>query len=214
MPGMGKRFKFLLEVEVDQDIIPGFGNTIRDWVNTFMQSSFFTRPQYNMTGRAFRLQAGDHTYVSGEGYKVPKKFYPIDLDNNKIDHIRDLKGDNDLVEYLADCWGAVEATDFERYALWIINDKKLEGDKKSWDQNAMGHGRSVSSDPEDPTFISLLTAVVGGKKLLFYYATSTIVNHDSVRAWIEKNMPASARQKDGRVNHADANNFHNIFTKR
>lgn len=63
-----------------------------------------------------------------------------------------------------------------------------------------------------PVVISLNSAMIDGQKILFIDATSELVDWGIVEAWLEKNLPSSAR--DGyRINRTDALNFHNVFRR-
>jgi hypothetical protein len=122
-----------------------------------------------------------------------------------------VRDDDEMTKLLAGCIGAVEANSFEAHALWQLNDAKVAGRKLTWQGGTSGLLVCVGEVGGNPIYISLLTPTIGGHKMLFYYATSTFVDHDMVRAWLDTNMPASARRSDGRINHTDATNFHNIF---
>lgn len=121
--------------------------------------------------------------------------------------------DDEMQRFLDGCIGAVEANSFERHALWRLNDEKLDGKKLLWKENSSGLMTCCGMVGGREVWMSLSTAEVGGAKLLFYYASSTFVDHDLVRAWIDQSMPLTARDgiEGGRVNHTDAMNFHNIF---
>lgn len=122
--------------------------------------------------------------------------------------------DDEMQRFLAGCIGAVEANRFEYHALWRFNDEKMDGRKLTWKQNCSGLMTCVGTIGGKETWISLNTSEVGGHKILFYHPTSSFVDHDAVRAWIDGTMPVSAREGEemaSRVNHTDAMNFHNIF---
>lgn len=111
-------------------------------------------------------------------------------------------------KFLENIHGAVEATSFERMCLWERNRDRA---KREWVENLSGIGKNVGEFSGSPVFISLLTAMIDGKKILFYEATSVVVNWDIIEKWLQDNLPKSAFRKDGRLNKTDAMNFHNIF---
>lgn len=121
--------------------------------------------------------------------------------------------DDEMQKFLEGCIGAVEANSFEHHALWRFNDEKLDGKRMTWKENSSGLGTCCGIVGGNQVWLGLRTAVVGGHKILFYYAQSTFVYHDMARAWIDATMPLSARDgiEGGWVNHTDAMNFHNIF---
>lgn len=125
----------------------------------------------------------------------------------------------EVAEYLQGVVGVVEANSFEKFALWQINENKLDGVKRSWKAGGHGYGPTVghlvTEDGTKPVAISILCDVVDGRKLLFYYAMSRFVDHDLPRAWLEQHLPDSAFEGEGRgrLNHVDAMNFCNVFPR-
>lgn len=127
--------------------------------------------------------------------------------------------DEQMVKYLDGIIGVVEANSYEQHMLWV--EYSEEGSKYGgrpdarrfpWQSTGHGYGETVGHFGDMPVHVGLMTVTVDGHKILMFDVTSTVVNHDMVRAWLDKNMPASARQPDdGRVNRVDAQNFHNIF---
>lgn len=100
--------------------------------------------------------------------------------------------------YVAGVEGVVEATSFERGCLWERHQKR------GWVSETLGYGVEVGSIGEDPIFISILTARVGGKKILFYEATSLVVDHAQVNLWLHTHLPNGTPR-------TDAQNFHTIL---
>jgi len=116
--------------------------------------------------------------------------------------------DNHLSELLEGVFGAVEATSFEKLCLWSeYNERKLQ-----WEDSPFGILFKVGEVDSRPVYVSLTTAIVAGKKILFYNATSEIVDYNMIEEWLKDVLPESARQITGFVNKTDAMNFHNIFT--
>lgn len=125
-----------------------------------------------------------------------------------------MKPSDEVAKFLEDVQGMVEATSFEKYCLW-----KDYHESYQWIEGRAGFGQtvgyfSVDVDGEEekyPVVISLLIDVVNVKKILFYEATSVIVDWNAIDAWFKKHMPKSAFLADGRLNKTDAMNFHNII---
>lgn len=114
-------------------------------------------------------------------------------------------------EFLADVDGVVEATNTEKTHLWMVNKHSLYGQKpREWKELLSGYGTIVGYLAEMPVFISLLKDTIDGKNILFWFATSQVVDYRMIEQWMEENIPERAR-KDGRINQVDAGNFNNVF---
>lgn len=132
-----------------------------------------------------------------------------------------------IVEYLEGVVGVVEANSFESHQLWLnyANDPtaiRYGGQRETrfeWKSTGSGYGACVGyvgNEKKDRSiWISLLTVTVKGQKLLFYFVTGRYADYDVVREWLDKNMPSTAFRADDptRLNHVDAQNFHNVFTR-
>lgn len=112
--------------------------------------------------------------------------------------------DREMTEFLSGVVGAIEATSFEQHCLW----EKYTEYGVSWDQINPGLLERVGELADMPVCISLFKVKIGGETILFYHATSQVVDHRMIRQWLEDNLPASARREDDRINHTDANNSH------
>lgn len=128
--------------------------------------------------------------------------------------------DSQMVEFLEGVTGAVDADDYAYHALWERfaeeATKFFDSGKRirySWVANTVGLRTCVGTYDGRECWVSLTTAVVNGQKLLFYYGTSTFVDHDLIRTWLDANIPATGRQSDGRIHHTDATNFVNILRR-
>ncbi len=110
-------------------------------------------------------------------------------------------------EFLQGVIGFVEATSFEYHQLW----KEWE-DKSTWKQNLSGYGQVVGHLDSRPVFISLITAVIEGHKVLFIDPTSEVVDWKLIETWLLVNLPETA-MVNKRVNRTDAMNFTNIFPR-
>lgn len=118
--------------------------------------------------------------------------------------------DPSLENYLQGVIGAVEATDCERHYLWREETQEYGHE---WKSQLFGYGRHIGNVGDMPVCVSLLCQTVRGHKLLFYHATSRVVDHQMIRDWLDRVMPATARRPDGSINKTDAMNFHNIFPR-
>ena len=116
--------------------------------------------------------------------------------------------DGDLARFLAGVVGVIDATRCEQ--SYIYEHATRHG--AVWKSDNVGRGVPVGFVGDDPVYVSLSTATVNGGKVLFYEATSKVVDHDLVRAWLEKHLPATARV-DGQLNHSDATNWHNVLPR-
>lgn len=112
------------------------------------------------------------------------------------------KDDSDMFKFLDGIDACVEATDEEKQMLWERNTQW--NINRTWVSNNEGRLRTIGYFGGMPVFISLWTAVIDGKKILFYNSPSTVVNYDMVREWLDKALTKS-------VIHTDAANFGNVF---
>ena len=109
---------------------------------------------------------------------------------------------NEIVKFLEGVVAVVEATNCEADYLW--RDYHCKQDYK-WVSNLSGFGCIVGQIGDMPIFVSLLTNEVGGEKILFIHATSQVVDHRVIDAWLDMHLPEAPR--------TDARNFGNILTK-
>lgn len=117
--------------------------------------------------------------------------------------------DPEMRKWLADCMGAVEASNEEQHQLWADNDRRRDGGKaKEWVSEGIGYGPCVGLFGDKPVHVSLRLAEVAGQWIVFYHATSLVVHHDLVRDWLKAHLPEAAYE-----NRTDAANFHNVFPR-
>ncbi len=119
--------------------------------------------------------------------------------------------DVEMQEFLKDITGVVEATRCEEHYLWKEYNNDLGWD---WKQGGMGLVHTVGMTDKMPTCISLFVNEVRGEKILFWHATSQLVDYRLVDKWMKKNIPKSAYRKDNFINKTDATNFCNLFPNR
>lgn len=113
--------------------------------------------------------------------------------------------------YLNGVIGIVEANSYELHMLWEENERSEN--PKSWKQDGGGPLVTVGHLDKMPVCISLFIVRVDSHKVLFFDATSQVVDYRLIDNWMEDNLPESARRKDGFINKSDAANFHNIFPR-
>lgn len=114
--------------------------------------------------------------------------------------------DKELAAFLQGVTGLVEATNEEKFRLW-------QQFQAEWTDDSAGLLETVGTFAGMPVCVSLHLSNVRGERLLFYHATSRVVDHRLIDQWIEAVMPATARRANGRVNKTDAANFPNVFRR-
>ena len=108
-------------------------------------------------------------------------------------------------DFLKDVVSVVEATTFEDFCLWQQWHEKVE-----WVQNRSGTGVTVGRLADMPVFISLTTAVVNKKKVLFIDPTSQVVDWRLIEDWLQASMPNCTGRLEDKVRVHQAQNFHNV----
>jgi nitroimidazol reductase NimA-like FMN-containing flavoprotein (pyridoxamine 5'-phosphate oxidase superfamily) len=110
--------------------------------------------------------------------------------------------------------GVIEATNCE---LHYIYDRIEQNDSYSWEEvRDSGTLETVGCIGKRPICISLRYARINGQLILFYHATSTVVDWDQIRAWLQKNLPVTAFEDNDprkRMNHSDATNWSNAVKR-
>lgn len=133
---------------------------------------------------------------------------------NTKPEVTKLSADDEIVSYLECVVGCVEANSFEKHCLWKENHylEDAARHKREWKDTGHGLGVTIGYVDERPVHLSLSTSVIDGQKILFYYATSTVVDHEMIREWLKVNLPETAKGNyPGGYNHTDATNFHSVF---
>lgn len=98
----------------------------------------------------------------------------------------------------------VAASHDEQFMLWQLyasdsRDRTRDFPGLSWRQDSMGRSTTIGVLDGRPIHVAWYFVVVEGAVLCFYEATSTVVDHDQVRAWSNAICPT----------HVNAANFHN-----
>lgn len=116
---------------------------------------------------------------------------------------------------------AVEADSFAQQALWSDYSKgaarmticrRVEErlDRRvDWEQVGDGWLPRVGDLAGMPVCISLSWALIEGRLVLFHHATSQVVDHRMIDAWMRQQMP-QLWPADQRSRTTDATNFYNI----
>lgn len=107
-----------------------------------------------------------------------------------------------IKKYVKDVVGLCEATDCERFYLW-------QEYKEYWKECRSGYGLIVGTTDDRPTMLSLLVDEIKGKKILFYYATSQLVDHNHIDNWLRENFKVLL----SRHMKTNATNFANIVNR-
>lgn len=112
--------------------------------------------------------------------------------------------DREMTFFLDGVTGAIEATSCEQHSLW----ERYTEYGVEWKQHNVGLLETVGTLADMPVCISLHTTQIGGDKILFYHATSQVVDQRMINKWLEENLPTTARREDGALNKTDATNSH------
>jgi len=123
--------------------------------------------------------------------------------------------DPEIKKFLDGVMGVVDANSYESLCLWRENEH-AGYNQREWKQGGGGPLVTIGRIDDRPICISLLVNEIGGHKILFIDATSALVDHDMIDAWLQKNMPVTAfRDNDPRepLNRTNAMNFCNIFPR-
>ena len=115
-----------------------------------------------------------------------------------------------MSDFLADTHGVVDANSYERLMLWSENQRRDR--PLTWQENNLGLMEYVGWLDSRPICISLTTAIVDGKKILFVDPTSQLVDHALIDSWLEQNLPKTAFRTFAKyLNRVNAMNFINVF---
>jgi hypothetical protein len=116
-----------------------------------------------------------------------------------------------LQKFLSGVVGFVEATSEEQHGVWrtYVHDTTSP---LSWQQEH-GLGFTIGYLDDRPVHVSLFLVKVAGHPIIFYNTTSTVVDHDMVRAFIDAIAPDTAKKEGGRTNETNATNFCNVLPR-
>lgn len=123
--------------------------------------------------------------------------------------------DEELHKFLEGCVGVIE--DCSSYESMCLYKETVENHgKDAWVQHGSGYLQTVGMVAKMPVAISINYNHVQGHKILFYEATSAVVDHRMIREWLDKVMPVTAfRDNDPRkgLNISNAMNFSNVLPR-
>lgn len=107
---------------------------------------------------------------------------------------------------------AVEATSAEYSFLWANHASESSSrqfDPVDWREVGMGFGVTVGTLKKMPVVISLRWAFLDGQLVMFWHATSQVVDHRQIDNWMEKHF--TAKWDGTRRATCDASNFHHCI---
>lgn len=106
----------------------------------------------------------------------------------------------DVLKYLQGIDGICEANSFETMSLWDDYTKKYN---YTWKETGYGgYLLTVGFIKKHPICISVSKAIVRGKTILFWDASSLLVDHRKIDKFFKKYLPGVPR--------TNAMNFHNV----
>jgi hypothetical protein len=107
----------------------------------------------------------------------------------------------------------VQATDTERFLLWCENENDKSERKVKWEQTSRGAGSTLGWLDTRPISVTLFYAVLNGKKVAFYDATSQVTDHAMVDDWLKTHTLDHIRYDNNqRWAHCNAMNFHHCLS--
>lgn len=110
--------------------------------------------------------------------------------------------DSEMLRFLDGVVGVVEANSNEHMHIWE-RFTNMYG-KNTWESESSGLLETVGYLDDRPICISLRTAKLKGSKILFWHATSQLVDHAMIDEWLKLNTPD---------NRTDALNWHNVLPR-
>lgn len=110
--------------------------------------------------------------------------------------------DSEMLRFLEGVEGVVEATRNEEMHIYsrVV---EMFG-KDAWEGSNSGFNETVGYLDNRPICISLHTKKIKGTKILFWHATSQLVDHAMINEWLKLNTPD---------NRTDATNWHNVLPR-
>lgn len=105
----------------------------------------------------------------------------------------------------------VEADSYARNSLWCRYHSKPEFEDyqiKTWELVNPGCIVTIGHYGNAPVCVELYWNMLNGNRVMFYYATSLVVNHDMVEKWLRNYSSNITWDNGARWAHCDALNFH------
>jgi hypothetical protein len=116
----------------------------------------------------------------------------------------------------ADTFFVVEADTFAQHALWRQHAKDApqnandQSQKVAWRSDSLGVLLTLGELDGRPVCVSFTWATLNGKRVLFYNATSEVVDHKLVGEWLQAHCNPKWDNGQRRA-HCDAQNFHHCL---
>jgi hypothetical protein len=107
----------------------------------------------------------------------------------------------------------------DRLGPGILFDKISELNQKTrknnisrvdWEQIPSGFGITIGHVGKSPIHVCFSFAIINGKKICFYEATSQVINHKMIEDWLISRFQLT-NDNYSRWNHTNAMNFHNCI---
>lgn len=116
----------------------------------------------------------------------------------------------------------VEANSHEYHFLWTEwsteyltlphapkEDEKFARPRIDWKQVSRGHVITIGELDKRPVCVSIFYAFIDGRKVMFYYGCSQVVDHAMIDEWLRHFSLKTVRWDNGtRWGHCDSMNFH------
>lgn len=108
--------------------------------------------------------------------------------------------------YFKDVKAIVEADYYTLHSLWnAYHNAPLYGRRiDSWKEESAGHGITIGKMDRRPVCIVLWWAILNGHRVMFWEATSQVVDYKMVQDWFR-------HFKTRDMVSCDANNFHRVL---
>jgi hypothetical protein len=130
----------------------------------------------------------------------------------------DLHPGSTLAKHLSESVFAVEASIYEQHLLW--QQFALEADHLSrlkgasdvhriqWKSHLTGEGKTIGMVAGRPISLMFSWDTLRGKKIVFWWATSELVDHKMANDWLHLHLPLLIGTTTQRWLFTDAQNFH------
>ncbi len=125
------------------------------------------------------------------------------------------KYNSEDAELFKDVVFLVEATAYERHVLWndYYNKPKYEIFVRDWKQICMGRVVQIGTCNKRPVCVDISWAILDGKKVMFYYGISQVVDWEMIDKWMRHFSKGIKWDNGTRWAHCDAMNFHHCLDR-
>jgi len=104
---------------------------------------------------------------------------------------------------------AVEATGYERLALW--REFRDQFGEKNWEEDSMGFSQQVGELAGLPVMVTVFFTKIFGQRVCFYESESMVTHYDMVKTWVMNQCNNPKWYNGYRTAQADAMNFHHAI---